>query len=488
MSLADQLAQGIQFAAPPDPFAQYGKMQQLQQGQQQMQISQMQLDELKRDREGMVQFQKDLAAKGGNPDLDEYANMMLRSNSSAHQKMGIELKQKLMEQKQFAGIMGGGAPAAAPVAPTAAPMAPTAAAAAPTALPAAAPENALGSGTFGMAPAAAAPVNALAPPPAASVNAFTPNPAAGEVTELRRKRDALLAMGTPRAIAAAKALDSDIAIASREDLGHVVPGVGLVSNRTGNVIRASVEPTAASLKEFEAFQKMTPVQQAAFMQMKRSGQPSTTVQLPPQERAFESGLGGEQSKNIMASQAAAEGAARILETNDVGRSLLKSGAITGAGAEFFVGLNKALKQANIDFGYADAATNSQAYGAAMAANTGQLIKQFGAGTAISDADRDYSAAAAGGKITMDEAAIRKVLDINDRAARSVINKHNKSVKGIKTNIPLEVEMPAPFSPSQGAAANIPGQAKPPRTVTRTGTSGGKKVIEYSDGSVEYAPS
>jgi hypothetical protein len=213
----------------------------------------------------------------------------------------------------------------------------------------------------------------------------------------------------------------------------------------------------------------------------------TTVQLPKQEGAFEAGVGAGQSKRIFDSQASAEGAARILESNDVGRSLLKSGAITGAGAEFLVGLNKALKQANIDFGYADAAANSQAYGAAMAANTGQLIKQFGAGTAISDADRTYATKAAAGEITMDEAAIRKVLDINDRAARSVINKHNKSVKGIKTNIPLEVEMPAAFVPSQGAAARIPGQAKPPRTVTRTGTSGGKKVIEYSDGSVEYAP-
>ena len=330
MSLADQLAQGIQFAAPPDPFAQYGKMQQLQQGQQQMQISQMQLDELKRDREGMVQFQKDLAAKGGNPDLDEYANMMLRSNSSAHQKMGIELKQKLMEQKQFANIMGGGAPAAAaPVAPAAAPMAPTAA---PMALPAAAPENALGSGTFGMAPAAA-PVNALAPPPAASVNAFTPNPAAGEVTELRRKRDALLAMGTPRAIAAAKALDSDIAIASKEDIGHVVPGVGLVSNRTGNVIRASVEPTAASLKEFEAFQKMTPVQQAAFMQMKRSGQPSTTVQLPPQEKAEQGARGTLLVKEYGDISASAKLAAKTIPSIDANLNILNKGFETGFGTE-----------------------------------------------------------------------------------------------------------------------------------------------------------
>lgn len=239
MSLADQLAQGVQFAPPPDPFAQYGKMQQLQQGQQQMQISQMQLDELKRDREGMVQFQKDLAAKGGNPDLEEYANMMLRSNNSAHQKMGIELKQKLMEQKQFASIYGGGAPAVAPVAPTAA----------PTTLPAAAPENALGSGTFGMAPAAA-PVNALAPTPAAPVNALTPNPAAADIVEMRRKRDALLAMGTPRALEAARSLNADIAIASKPAVFHNVQNVGLVNPLTSQVVMPSVEPTATSVKEY----------------------------------------------------------------------------------------------------------------------------------------------------------------------------------------------------------------------------------------------
>jgi hypothetical protein len=137
-----------------------------------------------------------------------------------------------------------------------------------------------------------------------------------------------------------------------------------------------------------------------------------------QEAAFEGGLGKGQSERILANQVVAQDAAAILETNQVGRDLLNSGAIVGTGADFFVGFNNALKQAGIDFGYADAAANSQAYAAAMGANVGRIIKQFGAGTGLSDADRDYAAQMAGGKISITEAGLRKILDINDRAANA----------------------------------------------------------------------
>jgi len=208
--------------------------------------------------------------------------------------------------------------------------------------------------------------------------------------------------------------------------------------------------------------------------------PKTTVSIDQkQEGAFATGLGTGQSKRVLESQETAQAAADILATNEVGRSLLTSGAITGAGADFFVGLNKALKHGGIDFGYADAATNSQAYGSAMAANVGKLIKQFGAGTAISDADREYATKAAAGEISMDETAIRKVLDINDRAARSVIERHNKSVKGIKTNIPLEVAIPAaPPPPPTSGAALIPG-SKPAAT--------GGNVVTLPDGRTKTFP-
>lgn len=185
--------------------------------------------------------------------------------------------------------------------------------------------------------------------------------------------------------------------------------------------------------------------------------PATVVNIDQkQQGAFEGGLGKGQSERILANQVVAQDAATILETNQIGRALLKSGAITGTGADFFVGFNNALKQAGVDFGYADAAANSQAYAAAMGANVGRIIKQFGAGTGLSDDDRKFAEQMAGGKISLTETALRRILDINDKTANRVIDLHNKNVSGIKTNIPLTVDKPT-FSQSKSTVDQIPGQ-------------------------------
>jgi hypothetical protein len=214
------------------------------------------------------------------------------------------------------------------------------------------------------------------------------------------------------------------------------------------------------MKEFE-FGKTNPEFTNYQMSKARAGAASTKVVLPEQEKEFEKELGSGQAKSILKSREGADDAAAILQTNEIGRQILNSGAITGAGAEFFVGLNQALKTAGIDFGYADAAANSQAYAAAMGQNTAKLIKQFGAGTGLSDADREYATKIAGGSIKLDDKAIRRILDINDRAARNVITGHNKKVEKIKTNIPLKVDLP-------GAVVSIKDNAEynalPPGTV------------------------
>lgn len=160
-----------------------------------------------------------------------------------------------------------------------------------------------------------------------------------------------------------------------------------------------------------------------------------------QETEFEKQLGKGQATAILDSKVGAQDAATILQTNQTARQILNAGAITGTGADFFIGVNNALKQAGIETTSTDAAANSQAYVANMGANVGRLIKQFGAGTGLSDADRKYAADMAGGRISLTEQSMRKIIEINDRAATNVINRHNKSVKGIKTNIPLEVEIP-----------------------------------------------
>jgi hypothetical protein len=194
-----------------------------------------------------------------------------------------------------------------------------------------------------------------------------------------------------------------------------------------------------------------PLPAAVVAQKKDIARAGATV-LPAQEKAFETELGKEQAGELIKSRTAARDAASIIDTVKTGRDIMKSGMITGAGADFLVNFNQALKTVGIDAGFADAAANSQAFTANMAGNVGKLIKQFGAGTGLSDADREFAKDMAGGRISLDAKAINRILDINERAARNVITRHNKDVKGIKTNIPLEVEMPPEFKAP--AAANV----------------------------------
>ena len=165
-----------------------------------------------------------------------------------------------------------------------------------------------------------------------------------------------------------------------------------------------------------------------------------------QESAFESKLGEKQAEAIVKSREAADDAVEILNTVAQGRQLLNSGTITGFGADWIVGAGQALGRIGFDTG--EAVSNTQAFASTMAQNVGKLIKQFGSGTGLSDADREYAEKMAGGRITLEEKSIRKILDINERAARNVIRRHNQRVKGIKTNVPLEVE--EPHVPTQGA--------------------------------------
>lgn len=223
----------------------------------------------------------------------------------------------------------------------------------------------------------------------------------------------------------------------------VAPGGSVFDPRTGAFTTAP-EATPGTIREMQALGYPTTAEGfAAYQSAKGRAAPGTTVNvgLPQQERAFETGLGQGQAERILKSQAAATDAASIIDTVNTGRQIMKSGMITGAGAEFFVNLNQALKTAGIDAGYSDASANSQAFAANMASNVGRVIKQFGAGTGLSNADREYAEKMAGGKITLDAAAINRILDINERAARNVIKAHNKNVKDIKTNIPLTVEEP-----------------------------------------------
>jgi hypothetical protein len=225
-------------------------------------------------------------------------------------------------------------------------------------------------------------------------------------------------------------------------------GVALGSNKPVYTVQTAAGIQQVTFEQDETGkQVMKPYVGAVDRTTAKVSASATTVG----ENQFAKNLGGGQADSLLASQILAQDASNILDTNKTARSLLKAGAITGTGADFFVALNSGLKQAGIDFGYADAAANSQAYSAALGANVGRIIKQFGAGTGLSDADRAYAEQMAAGKISINRAAIDKILDINDKAAKGVINRHNKAASGVKSQIPLTVDLPS--EGSSGASGN-----------------------------------
>ena len=423
--------------------------QQAEQTRQQTEMNQMKLDQLKQDRAMLIDLRTKLRAAGQSDDPNQFFKAMIQTGNPDYMAKGYEGLQRYKELQRAEKLLAQefGTPGAVASAPSIMRMQP------PAATPA--PVNALGSGTFDPN---AAPVNAMAPKatPAAPANALAAPDA--RVQELRRKIATYASVNDPRLKALVPVYQAELNELVKPQI--VSPGASVYRGGQA-VFTAPAAPT--ELDRLIATRDALPpgdprrVIYDNAIKKQTTHAPGTTVNLPAQEKSFEQELGKGQADRILKSRTAAEDAAQILQANQVGRDILKSGAITGAGANFFVGLNNALQQGGIDFGYADAAANSQAYAAAMAQNVGKLIKQYGAGTGLSDADRDYATKAAAGEISMDEKAIRRILDINDRAANFVIDRHNKDVQGIKTNVPLSVEKPTVEQPRQPAAAQIPGQ-------------------------------
>jgi hypothetical protein len=343
-------------------------------------------------------------AKGGykldRPTLGKMLDFGMSSGEDSLIKLATEglraLDEDEREQSELARLGMGGAPAAA----------------APATLPGAAP---------------AAPPNLLAGTPydIGPVNALAaPAPAAAPAGVTREQVQQMLQSPSARVRERGKAL--------------------------AQTLPKEVEPTAGMREYQEAVRQGF---KGTFMEYKQSlvpKPPQLSVKLPEQEKAFETGLGKAQAERIMEDQKVAQDARGIIDTVQQGRQLLQSGTITGFGAEALTQIGAALNQIGINFAE-DAVANTQAFAANMAQNVGRIIKQFGAGTGLSNADREYAEKMAGGKITLDRKAIERILDINERAARNVIGAHNRRVQGIKTNVPLTVEMP----PGPPAAAPIP---------------------------------
>ena len=174
--------------ASPGPRGFYQGFEQGQKEKVASEMNQIKLEELRRDRDEMVQLQEKLKGLGQDPDVSKFLDTLAQTGKPEYVKMAIEGKQKIKDLDAYAKLGAIEPVTAAPAMPTGAPALGAPALRMPQAP---APTNMLGSGTFGMGaePAAAAPVNAMAPAP---VNALAAQPGADLIAPTQQRIKQLL--------------------------------------------------------------------------------------------------------------------------------------------------------------------------------------------------------------------------------------------------------------------------------------------------------
>ena len=230
MALDPSISLGVRPLQVPDPLAQMAQVSQIQSAQRQGEVSRMQLEDLKNDRMEMQQFKAQLAKNGANPDLDLLAQTMLKSPKLFAQ--GVELTQKLKEQRDYENYLKQQQPVGAPTSATSMMRQPVVAPTAPS-------QDMLGTGMYGMAPTA--PTNALAAnagvSPQPSVNALS---APSMLDQLEQRYREVSRFNAPGAKAEAELLKERI---KQLQAVHVVPNVGLVSGAGKTIVPSGMAPT-----------------------------------------------------------------------------------------------------------------------------------------------------------------------------------------------------------------------------------------------------
>lgn len=268
-----------------------------EQARQQNEMNQMKLDQLKQDRAAMIQLQERLKATGQDPDLDKVFDALIATGNPDYVMKGMDGKQRLKEQREFARIQGLDLPgAAAPAAPVNA-LAPTAA---PTV------------GEVAVAPQApAVPSNALAsrqPVAPAGAPAAPAAPTNALISQTQDKINNLMrfaATASPQlanqAMSQARILQDQLELYSKPD-------------------RAK----PAALQELEAYMAMTPEQKAAFERLQKIKTPGTNVSV---NAPVAKSLAGPVGQRAEASLAKAEGAVGMMESANMVREALNTGNV-----------------------------------------------------------------------------------------------------------------------------------------------------------------
>ena len=148
-----------------------------------------------------------------------------------------------------------------------------------------------------------------------------------------------------------------------------------------------------------------------------AGAARTTVNLPPAGKKFSETLGETAGKRLDDFRTKAESAVSSLQNSEQLAPLLNDpNFISGTLANARLAVAKAV---GIDV------SATESYFAGVGQQVAERITAFGAGTGLSDADREFAKKIAAGEETLSVESIRRIIRINDKSAQNVIDRYNK---------------------------------------------------------------
>ena len=245
---------------------------------------------------------------------------------------------------------------------------------------------------------------------------------------------------------------------------------------------SSMDP--AAVREFQAFSTLSPEDQEKYLLLKRGGldtvkdingvptevtrrpgassvttTPLTTLdrqaggaQAIKRAEATGSASGTEFVKNVASLRDEAVNSQTSLNAIDAAQRALDSGIRTGFAPQTRQEIARAFTTLT---GLPSPVTeNTDVFLAAIGLQVGQVIRAFGAGTGLSDADREYAERIASGTIKASPAAIARVLEIGRKAARFKIGTYNEARGRFNTRNPDAADtFPAISDPTE--KGNVP---------------------------------
>jgi hypothetical protein len=149
--------------------------------------------------------------------------------------------------------------------------------------------------------------------------------------------------------------------------------------------------------------------------------------------AFREQLGEKRANSLIEQFNDAKAASLKSDVIDTQWNTISQGAgiLTGTGAEIKLGAGKLLKAVGLISGEGEQLISNTETFIANAGNlVAEVIKAFGAGTGLSDADREFAKGIVGGTITLDGESLKRLIKLQARATRKKIQEHNKQIAAL----------------------------------------------------------